>query len=93
MPVSDERFTTAHLKVRAVRRRALGDAIAEARAAAGLTQDELAERTGVSRPTISRLERGAASISSDRLWDLAFALDTTPAALYETAQSVDGTRG
>lgn len=90
--MSDERFSAAHLKVRRLRRRALGAAIAAAREAAGMSQDALAELTHVSRPTISRLERGTGSISSDRLWDLAYHLGTTPAALFEAAQRVDGTR-
>lgn len=37
---------------------ALGSAVAGTRRAAGLTQDDAAHRSGSSRPTISRLERG-----------------------------------
>lgn len=70
-----------------MRRKALGAAIAAARQRAGLTQDELAAASGVSRPTISRLELGTSSISSDRLWALAYSCGTTPAALFEAAQS------
>lgn len=37
---------------------ALGDAVQAARTARGLTQSELAQAIGSSRPTISRMERG-----------------------------------
>ena len=36
----------------------LGDEVRRARMARGLSQEELAERLGVSRMTVSRLERG-----------------------------------
>lgn len=36
----------------------LGEAVAQARAAAGLTQEQLAERTGIRQETISHIERG-----------------------------------
>lgn len=86
MPVADH--LTPHQRwVRDVRRKALGAALAAARQKSGLTQTELAEASGVSRPTISRLELGLSSISSDRLWDLAYACGTTPADLFADAQA------
>lgn len=36
----------------------LGAAIRDARKKQGLSQDELAEKAGLSRPTIARVERG-----------------------------------
>ena len=39
----------------------LGAAIQDARRAAGLTQVELAERAGVSRPYLAHVERGRSS--------------------------------
>lgn len=66
---------------------ALGQALADARHAAGLTQTQLAEASGVSRPTISRLEQGDSSISSDRIWDLALACGIDPATLFAEASS------
>ena len=38
--------------------RTLGDALAEIRKRAGLSQSDAAELTGTSRPTVSRMERG-----------------------------------
>lgn len=92
MPAPLHRLTTAQLAVRDVRRAALGRAIAAARRDAGLTQEQLAAASGLSRPTISRLELGTSSVSSDALWDLAAGLDTTPAALFERAQDDDAVR-
>lgn len=52
-----------------------------------MTQTELAERAGLSRSVIARLETGAASISSDRLWVLAAALGTKPSRLLAAAEA------
>lgn len=38
--------------------RSLGDALAEIRKRAGLSQSQVAELTRTSRPTVSRMERG-----------------------------------
>ena len=54
-----------------------------------MTQTELAERAGLSRSVIARLETGAASISSDRLWVLAAALGTKPSRLLAVAEADD----
>jgi transcriptional regulator with XRE-family HTH domain len=87
MPVASDHLSPRERWVRDVRRKALGAALAAARQKAGLTQGQLAAASGVSRPTISRLEQGASSISSDRLWDLAYACGTTPADLFGEAQA------
>jgi transcriptional regulator with XRE-family HTH domain len=53
------------------------------RARAGLSQGRLAERSGVSRPTISRIERAvAADVGLDTLQKLADALGTTVRDLF-----------
>lgn len=70
-----------------MRRAALAKALIAAREQAGLNQSELAATSGLSRSAIVRLERGDASISSDRLWDLARALGTTPSAIYAAAEA------
>lgn len=70
-----------------MRREALAAALVAARELAGLNQSELAKASGLSRSAIVRLEKGEASISSDRLWDLARALGTRPSALYAAAEA------
>lgn len=45
------------------------------RAERGMTQEQLAERSGVARETISRLERGAPNVRQSTLTALAYALD------------------
>jgi transcriptional regulator with XRE-family HTH domain len=60
----------------------IGENLARIRAARGLTQDELAQSSGVSVDTISRLERGArATARRSTVQALARALGTDPARL------------
>jgi len=54
-----------------------------ARTAAGLTQQELAERVGVSRKTINTVENGVFVPSTVLALKLAAALGTTVEALFE----------
>lgn len=72
-----------------MRRAALAKAIVDARRTAGLTQGQLAEKSGLSRSAIARAETGEASLSSDRFWDLARALGIRPSALWQAAESDD----
>lgn len=72
-----------------MRRQALAKAIIAAREKVGLNQSQLAQASGLSRSAIARLEKGEASVSSDRLWDLARALGTTPSAIYAAAEADD----
>lgn len=53
----------------------LGAAIQDARRQAGLTQLELAERAGVSRPYLAHVERGRSSRLLELLLDLLRVLD------------------
>ncbi|MFT3662553.1 MAG: helix-turn-helix transcriptional regulator [Gordonia sp. (in: high G+C Gram-positive bacteria)] len=87
MPAPDSNLTPQRRRERIVRRRALAAALASARCAAGLTQHQLAEKAGLSRSAIARVESGEASISSDRIWDLARALGVRPSALYLIAEA------
>ncbi|GEE00376.1 hypothetical protein nbrc107696_08220 [Gordonia spumicola] len=87
MPAPDDRLTPQQRRERVVRRAALAKALIAAREQAGLNQSQLAQASGLSRSAIVRLERGDASISSDRLWDLARALGTTPSQLYAAAEA------
>lgn len=50
---------------------AIANRIREMREAAGLTQDQLGERLGVSRQTIISLERGRYTASLELAWKLA----------------------
>lgn len=52
----------------------LGREIAQARAAAGLTQEQLAERTGIRQEVISRIERGGGNPTAKTLERIANAL-------------------
>jgi transcriptional regulator with XRE-family HTH domain len=61
----------------------LGAALRRRRAERGLTLVQVAERTGLSHPFISQVERGLARPSMDSLQRLADALGTTPFALLE----------
>ena len=61
---------------------ALGENLARIRTARGLTQDDLAQTSGVSMDTISHLERGArATARRSTLQALSLALGTDPARL------------
>lgn len=55
-------------------RRRIGIRIAELRRERGLTQDVLAELTGIRRPHISRIEMGKYSVGLDTLEAIAKAL-------------------
>ncbi|WP_224280644.1 helix-turn-helix transcriptional regulator [Streptomyces sp. LS1784] len=56
-------------------RRATGDRIRRARRLQGLRQEGLAERAGLDRKTVSRLENGRALASHDQLARVAYALE------------------
>ncbi|WP_405611444.1 helix-turn-helix domain-containing protein [Streptomyces sp. NBC_01508] len=64
-----------------VRRRELGQRIAAARRAAGLSQETLGHRIGVERRTIQRYEAGARDPRYSDLLLIARALDTPLAEL------------
>jgi transcriptional regulator with XRE-family HTH domain len=73
------------------RRVRFGDAVRERRIAAGLSQEALAERVGIDRKSISRMETGAFSPSLDRVWMVAEALDVTMHELFEEAEPEEPT--
>ncbi|PZT98467.1 MAG: transcriptional regulator [Brevundimonas sp.] len=60
----------------------LGSRLKEIRTAAGLTQQGLADKAGVSRKTINTVENGVFIPSTLLALDLARALETTVEALF-----------
>jgi putative transcriptional regulator len=64
------------------RRLRFGEALRERRLAAGLSQEELAERCGIDRKSISRMETGTFSPRLDSVWSVAEALDLSMATLF-----------
>jgi transcriptional regulator with XRE-family HTH domain len=65
-------------------RRAVGERIRTARRAAGLTQEQLAERTDLSRNTIGNTERGNYSPRLDSLAMIAAAVRVPVSVLVDT---------
>ncbi len=64
----------------------LGERIDELRRAKGLTHGQLAERAGISRSYVTRLQTNRVDLPSKRvLWSLADALSTTPGDLLVAA--------
>jgi len=58
-----------------------------------LTQDELAERTGLTKATISRLENGLQDARIPTVRRLAAALDVEPAELLAVDEPADAATG
>jgi transcriptional regulator with XRE-family HTH domain len=71
------------------RRAIFGDAVRERRIAEGLTQEALAERAGIDRKSISRIENGAFSPSLDRIWLIADALRVSVTDLIGATGTVE----
>ncbi len=86
MPVPEASLTPQQRRERKMRRDAVGAAIRRARESADMTQDELAEASGLSRPSIARIELGTSGVQLDRLFELAEAMSTTPSALLADAE-------
>ena len=63
--------------------------VAAARKAAGLTQETLGEKLGVSRQAVSKWETGAADPSTANLLALAKLYGVSPEELLRNAQSED----
>lgn len=64
-------------------RRLVGANFAELRRAKGLTQEQVAERSGFSQQYISGLERGRRNPTVVTLFELAQAVDATPRDLLQ----------
>ena len=61
----------------------LGQRIAEARKERGWTQTDLSEAAGISRVTVSKIERGTTDVGYVRLVRLARALDVRASAFVD----------
>ena len=61
---------------------AIGERIRRRRTELGLTQEQLAQRLGVSYQQVQKYERGANRISASRLYALALRLDVAPGYFY-----------
>lgn len=55
--------------------------VREARSGAGVSQSELARRIGLSRTSVTNIERGRQHVSLRQLFEIARALDSTPERL------------
>lgn len=75
-------MTSSIANARAPAREALRVNTIVGRARKRLSQADLAERAGVSRPTISRIERATADVGIDVVQRIADALDVTVAELF-----------
>ena len=69
----------------------IGTAVRRRRDAIGMTQKALAERTGLSRTSVTNIERGGQALLVHQLLELAKALRVTPAALLPSAISKEDT--
>ena len=70
-------------------RKALAHNIARLRKASGKSQDALAEETGLSRITLSRIENGHLTPGADTLYSLADALCVPADSLRQVATPVE----
>ena len=71
----------------------MGQTLRSYRLAARLTQDTAAERAGVSRQTISRIEKGDPSVSVGQILRLADAVKALPLfAFQQSEQAAPGAR-
>lgn len=61
----------------------VGESIRRLRQVRGLSQAELAERAGVDRKTVNRIEQGHHSMRVTTLFDIAGVLDVSPQELLD----------
>jgi XRE family transcriptional regulator, regulator of sulfur utilization len=72
------------------RHRALGDAVRELRKARGLTQETLADRSGLTTNYVGDAERGERNVSMRALWALADGLGVPASELLREAEKREG---
>jgi len=76
-------YVNKHLGVRATPQKRFGQRIKELRAVNEITQEELADRAGVFRTYMSRVETGVANPTLTVIHDLAAALQVPVGSLFE----------
>lgn len=69
--------------------RILGSAIRALRKQRGLSQEKLAELADVHRNFVGLIERGERNVGIQAIVRLAFALDVSPAQVFERCEFVD----
>lgn len=69
----------------------IGAVVRQLREATGLSQEELAEQSGLHRTYISLVERGRRNITVDALSQIAEALNVYPSRLIAEAEKEPGT--
>ena len=67
----------------------LGAMVRARREQEGMTQSQLAGRVGMTRTSITNIEKGRQKVQLDTLYDIAAALDTSPAELLPSAEKVE----
>lgn len=86
--MTDPEWRAAYEEADATRQAAR--ALTRARRAAGLSQTELAARSGTAQAVISRIERGAVSPSLDTLSKIAKGLGMRPVVALEAIRALSG---
>lgn len=87
MPKSDSDMTLEQEQLRDDWRTAIGKCLKGLRLEANLTQQQLADRSGIDRTTILHLEAGNRSILLDRLIPMLTALMTPPWIFMEMVEA------
>lgn len=85
-------YTTNHARVRHNPRKQFGHRVKELRATQGVTQEELADRVGIFRTYMSRIETGIANPTLTMIHALADALKVPVVALFDAPASVPAPR-
>lgn len=71
----------------------LGENVRRRRLAAGLSQEELAERAGLHRTYVSSIERGQRNVAVENIYAIAEALGCTPGDLLPSRVEEEGSGG
>jgi|SRR5215213_5345306 transcriptional regulator with XRE-family HTH domain len=67
----------------------LGTLVRARRERKGMTQSQLADRIGMTRTSITNIEKGRQKVQLHTLYDIAIALDALPAELLPSAEKME----